>query len=156
MIAESCQNPKPPEVYMRTKKTVRFENIASKANFDIIVGTYVHGKKDNTRAKWDAMSSLMLSYDGYAGFGYHTDTTNIKNMLNNYEYRNLYSDAEIQMVIDAYTADLNRIADMWYNDTGNALPDIVDDGIVKDQQLYSEWISFSAPHFEQGNWVFLF
>jgi len=143
---------------MRTKKTVSFEKLVAKANFDLLVGTYVHGKKDVALTKYNAIAGVLLSFDGYAGFGFITETYSLETFLREYNTASnrLYSDEEIEMVLDAHTVSLNRIADMWYNETGNALPDVIDDGIVKDQDLYAEWRSFSAKHLEAENWVYLF
>jgi len=142
---------------MRTKKTVSFEKLLAKANFDILVGTYVHGKKDVALAKYNAITDVLLSFGGYAGFGFLTENSSVEMFLREYNAtNNRYNEEEIQMVIDAHTADLNRIADMWYNETGNALPDVIDNGEVKDLDLYAEWRCFSAKHFEDANWVCLF
>jgi len=143
---------------MRTKKTVSFEKLLAKANFDILVGTYVHGKKDVALAKYNAITDVLLSFGGYAGFGFLTENSSVEMFLREYNATSnrLYNEEEIQMVLDAHTADLNRIADMWYNETGNALPDVIDNGEVKDLDLYSEWRCFSAKHFEAENWVCLF
>lgn len=143
---------------MRTKKTVSFEKLVAKANFDILVGTYVHGKKDVALTKYHAITDVLLSFGGYAGFGFITETYSLEKFMREYNTTSnrLYNDEEIQMVIDAHIVSLNRIADMWYNETGNALPNVIDEGVVKDHDLYTEWRSFSAKHLEAENWVYLF
>jgi hypothetical protein len=142
---------------MSKRKTIPVSGIVEKANFDILMTTYVHGKKTVALAKWDFAQSTILAFDAYNGFSMWYSTQDVEKFIRKYnsEHNYLYSEAELQMVVEAHNVALNRIADMWYNQTGNALPDVVDDGMVKDNNLYREWIQFSAKHFQDENWVTL-
>jgi hypothetical protein len=142
---------------MKLKKTVSFEKLVEKANFDLLVDTYVGNDSDVALTKFSVVKNILLSFDGYAGYGHFRETSTVEKMLKRYNSKNkMYSDEEIQKVIDAHVVSLNRIADMWYNETGNALPDVIDDGRVKDVDRYSEWLQYSANHFEDDNWIFLY
>lgn len=143
----------------KTKKTIKVSDLVAKANFDILVGTYVYGYKTISRAKFDCISNTLSNFDAYNGFNMLFCAEDVKSVIRNYP-NHLYSEEEIQMVLDAHKACETRIADMWYNETGNTLSEVFNEthenGWIKNHDLFTEWLQYSALHFEKENWVFLY
>lgn len=141
-----------------TRKTIKVSEIVAKANFDLLVSCFVHNNKTLGETKYDFAKYLLIQTEAYNGFNMYFETNQVYQFITKYnnEHSNLYSESELKMITDAHTASINRIADMWYNETGNILPDVIDEGIIKDHELHSKWIQFSAKYFQEDNWVKLY
>lgn len=142
----------------KQRKTISVEQFVNKANFDILIGTYVHGNKTIARHKWDFAHSTLSTFGVYNGFNMFHNVHNVENILRTYP-QTIYNESEIQQVLTAYKVCEARIGDIWYNETGHTLSDVFNEthenGWIKNHELFTEWLRFSAKYFEEENWIYL-
>lgn len=148
----------------RKKKTISIEKMVTKANAELLFRS--HGDdadKHIALSQWETIKSMLMSFDGYAGYNYMNHRLDVERTLRKFVDMEIedngccvYGERDIEKVMRSFEAERKRIADIWYIETGNDYDSMFPDGQPNNAGEWSEWIQFSNGYFNDENFIFLY